>query len=142
MGLEIVINSLEKEYEIDSIPEGIYITGKLALNKVNKKIYRLKLNKEHSYFRLEYSANSNLVKFALTTDYSLEDNDNFKNMNLTDESGRKLLTIKFDEEFFLKNDSLYLKVFTQEKNIDSKLDSFVFKYLTAKNIDEFIPFLP
>ena len=143
MEIEININSPEKELGIEFIPEGMYIAGKLTSNKINKKIYKLKLNKARPYFRLEYSANSYFVKFALTSNYSSEKNDNFNIVDLhyyTEKgfSGRKEITIKFDEEFFNKNNSLYFIVFTKENIIDNKLDYFVFKYLTVKQVNEFI----
>ena len=64
IGLEVDAHSTAKEFGDDFIPEGVYISGR---NIMPIKIYKLKLKKENPCFKLEYSANSNYVKFILTS---------------------------------------------------------------------------
>ena len=136
-GLELDISSIEKEFGAEPVPEGIYLTGNLNNTLTGKKAYRLKLNTNNIYMRVEYSSNSHLIDFALSSDIEAEDNDNFTNINIIKENGRKVMIVKFDEEYFSKNnDSLYFIVHTKDQIPEPKLQYYVFKYITSQNIDD------
>ena len=137
IGLEVDAHSTAKEFGDDFIPEGVYISGR---NIMPIKIYKLKLKKENPCFKLEYSANSNYVKFILTSNTSSQVNDEFKNMELKDESGRKILNITFDEDYLSKHEYIFLVIFTYdlETNEESSLNYFIFKYMTGSSPDSFI----
>lgn len=139
VGLEVDAHSIAKEFGGDVIPEGVYISGR---NLYGIRMYKLKLNKDRPAFKLEYSANSNFIKFALTSNFSSEINDEFKNMQLRDESGRKVLNMTLDADYLAKNEYLYLLIYIDENRNtgeDDKLNYFVFKYVTAFTPAGFMP---
>ena len=138
IGLEVDAHSISKELGADVIPEGVYISGR---NTFGVKIYKVKLKKENPCFKLEYSANSNYVKFILTSDFTSEFNEEFKNMELRDESGRKFFNITFEADYLSKHEFLYLVIYSKEfrEGENDNLNYFVFKYMTAENPMGFLP---
>ena len=141
LGFELNIYSNLKTSGINSVPEGIYMTDKLSHSPNNKLIYLLQLDKNKTYIRIEYAANSDLFKFALSINKTSEKNDNFSKIKTEQKSGRNLITIKLDNKFFSSNNSLYFIVFSQEKNINSQLDYFSFRYTSVKEESSFMEFL-
>ena len=135
LGFEINIFSDMKTIGFSSASEGIYITGKLSQSGDNRLVYRIPCNKDKPYVRIEYAANSDFVKFALSENYESESSDKFEESKTEKKSGRNILKIKLSDDFFKKNDSdhtLFFIVFTKERNINRKLDYFTFKYLTQE----------
>ena len=144
LGFELDIYSDDKIKGLNYAPEGVYISGKLSNYKEKKLIYLLHCDKKRPYFRVEYAANSDLIKFALSNNSESIENDKFNNSKTEVKSGRNLLTIKLSEDFFSSeknNHTLYFIVFTNETNLDNKLDYFAFKYLSVKSENEFYEFL-
>ena len=139
MGLEVSIYSDFKTGGNNSIPEGIYLNGKVSTKADRKLIYRLQLDKDKPYIRIEYSSNSDLVNFALTSNIHNEYNDYFENLKVIEVTGRKLITAKLSPEVLSK--PLYFIVFKNGDNYDTRLDYFVFKYMTAKQESEFKDYL-
>ena len=137
-GLELDISSIEKEFGAEPVPEGIYLTGNLANTMFGKKAYLLKLDPNKHYLRIEYSSNSYFVNFALSSNVEAEENDNFTNINVTEEYGKNVMIVKFEDDYFSRNiTSLYFIVFTKHNNADSKLQYFVLKYLTLQKLESF-----
>ena len=78
----------------------------------------------------------------MSSDIEAEVNENFKYVNFTEESGRKIVTIIFETDYFSKNnDSLYFIEYSNEKYIYTKLHYYVLKYITSQSINEFYSFL-
>ena len=140
-GLELDISSLEKEFGAEPVPEEIYLTGNLNNSLLGRKTYRLKLNTNNIYLRIEYSANSYFVDYILSADIRAEESDPFNYVNIKEEYGRKVLIIQFDEEYFSKNnDSLYFTIFGKNRKTDPKLQYFVIKYVTSQTLESLTDF--
>ena len=141
IGLEADVHSLHLEEGRGFAPEGVYITGKLDIGKHARKIYRLKINRQNPYIRIEYSGISSVVKFALSFNHDSETTDKFKHQKFSEESGRKILIVKLSEEDFKKGELFFIAfqyLYNEEKNAD-KLDYYVFKYLTAPDSHSYLP---
>ncbi len=141
MGLELSVYSDFKMGGINPIPEGIYLNGKASKMKVDRLLYLLRKDKTKPYLRVEYSTNSDKINFILSTNIDSDQNDYFPDLKLEEISGRKLITVKLSDQFFNSNDDLYVIVLKKEPNINTKLDYFVFKYLTAEKESDFIEFM-
>ena len=141
LGFEINVFSDRKTSGDSPIPEGIFITGKLSQSKGKKLIYMIPCKKEKPFIRVEYAANSDFVNFVLSVNAESKITDEFKLKKEEVKGGRNLLTIQLDDNFFSVNNSLYFIVFSEEKNLDNKLDYFSFMYLTTENIENFWEFL-
>ena len=135
-GLEVSIYNEYKSSGESSIPQNVYLNGKLSVIENKRLVYLLELNKETPYLRVEYAANSDSINFALSSDAQSEENDNFNDIEEKEEFGRKVITVKLDDSFFDSQKSLYFIIFAND-NINSKLDYFVFKYITAKDKSDF-----
>ena len=135
IGLEADVHSIDLNGE-SAVPEGVYITGKLKSATEGKKIYRINVNKNKPFIRIEYSTNSVYVKFALSADSSSETTDNFEMKTITEASGRNILTVKLSEQNLKEYKFLYFVAFSEA--IVDGLDYFVFKYLTAKYESEYL----
>ena len=145
LGFELNVFSDKETSGLSHVPEGIYINGKLSQSKADrhKLKYMLRCDQNRPFFRVEYAAISDFVKFALNSNPDSEENENFQNIEMTKKNGRHLITVNLPDEFFSSNKSsynLYLIVFTKESSINEKLDSFSFKYL-SKEINGFFEFL-
>ena len=140
-GLELDISSVEKELGSEPAPEGVYLTGNLANTMFGRKVYRLKLNPNKIFLRIEYSSNSYFIDYALSSNIFSEKNDEFKKINTTEEYGKKVIIVEFDEEYFSKNsDSLFFTIFTKYNNEDPKLQYYVLKYINAQSLDDITSF--
>ena len=140
IGLEADVHSINLEAGKDFTPEGVYITGKLSSVIQGKKIYKIKINKQNPYIRIEYSTNSIYVKFALTFDFSSETTDDFEDKFISEASGRKILTVRLSQKN-LEKEYLYFVAFADkfvEDRYDERLDYFVFKYLTGNDLTSFL----
>ena len=141
-GLELDISSMEKELGSETAPEGVYLTGNLANTMFGRKIYRLKLDPNKIFLIVEYSSNSYFIDFALSSNLLSEENDHFDKFNITEEYGKKVMIIEFNEEYFSKNnDSLYFIVFTKYLSEDPKLQYFVLKYINSQNYEDITQYM-
>ena len=112
--------------------ERIYHYGEIHNEK--KIVYKLAGNKKYHLMRLEIGFNSNLINYSIKrinseTNYIYNDT----NLNIIKESsinGRGLLTIYFENV-----EDIYLTIFN--KDINSKLTNYVFKYIYAEKTGDF-----
>ena len=141
MGLELSVYSDFKMGGMNPIPEGIYLNGKASKINMDRLLYLLPKDKTRPFLRVEYSTNSDKIDFILSTDTNSNQNDYFPDLKLEEVSGRKLITVKLTDKFFNSEDKLYIIILKKEANINSKLDYFVFKYLTAERESDFIEFM-
>ena len=129
MGLEITVHSdyITKGYGF--VPEEVYFNGKLHYKQSKEAIYSLRTDSTKHYMRIEFSANSDKVKYILVTNTSLEESDvQFNNMT---EYGRQIIDI--DTKDYKQ---IYLKIFSKEQEI-YQLDNYVFKYSLANAVSSF-----
>ena len=142
LSLEINVLSEEPINGLNNASEGIYITGKLSQSKEKQLKYVLQCNKNTKYLRVEYAANSDYIQFALNSQFSKKENEDFQNMKKYKKNGRNIAEINFKDEFFSSENGLnvlYLTIFTNEDKLNNNLDDFSFKYSTSKlsdNIDK------
>ena len=129
MSLELNIYSGNK-----TISEGIYIMNKLSNSDNNKFIYLLNCDINRPYFSIQYSANSDLPKFVLSTNSQSEENDEIPGLTIDEGCGSYILKVKFDKNSIPESSSIFFIVFTKEKLFNKKLDYFSFKYMS--NIKE------
>ena len=132
LGLEINVYSNSEVPSGKPIQQGIYITGKLSYSTDKKLKYLLHLDKNRMYLAIQYSANSDSIKFALSTDPNKEKNDEIAGMKIKEMCGYNLLYLKFDEKNFPQN-GIYFIVFTKDSNLNKKLDYFTFIYYLSFN---------
>ena len=142
LSLEINVLSEVPINGLNNASEGIYITGKLSQSKEKQLKYVLQCNKNTKYLRVEYAANSDYIQFALNSQFSKKENEDFQNMKKYKKNGRNIAEINFKDEFFSSENGLnvlYLTIFTNEDKLNDNLDYFSFKYSTSKlsdNIDK------
>ena len=121
------------------VPEDIYINGKLSnKEQINNPyfIYKLKTDiLEKPVMRIEFSANSDFVKWDVFSDIQLQNKVDGERKYL---NGRYILTFQIPKN----NDNyLYLKIYNDDKTrIDPKLCNYVFKYTNGKSVYSFFEF--
>ena len=137
IGLELSIHS---DYLTDAygyIPEGLYFNGKVLTSDYNNTItYKLRYSKEKPNIRVEFSAVSDDVKYALTTNRDNEKSDD--SVIEKEENGRKILTI---DKNGISGKLLYFKIFTKNEKLNPKLDDYVFKYTSTNDTSAHTPFI-
>ena len=131
-GISVEVSVLKENQLDDFAPEYVYLNGKLS-NKENinnpQFVYKLKTNPANPAMRIEFSANSHLVKWEVYKDeglnYILEEEKVYLN-------GRYMMTFEVPEDVLSKNQPLYLKIFNDDAtNINPKLGNYVFKYMNG-----------
>ena len=88
LDFELNIFSEKKNLGFNTIPEGIYLNGKLTDIGNKKLVYLFQIEKNKPWLRVEYTSNSNLIKFLLSTNPENEQMDDFQNIETTEELGR------------------------------------------------------
>ena len=126
MGLEISIHSDFIMSGLENVPDGVYFNGKInqMLNKT--ALYSLKYDpnsKSNHFIIAEFSQISDKIQCAITTDENSEKTD-YSKVDQKKENGRQIFIIDTKD----LDKKLYFKIFTKEKNLDDKLDSYIFKY--------------
>ena len=129
LGLEVNVYSRSPNEEIIEVPERIFISGKLSYSNKNRLVYHLKLDRNKLYITIQCSANSNLLKFELSTNPDRKE-DVLDHPVPKDIIGIRLISVELDENNFPKN-GVYLIVSTDEKNITKPLDYFTFGYFLS-----------
>ena len=86
----------------------------------------------------QYSANSKLVKFVLSTNAESTKNDDFPDLTIAEEFGKTILTANISKIDI--NENLFFIIYA-EGNIDTKLDYFVFAYFLGKDKESFFDYL-
>ena len=131
MGLELSIYSNYKTLGINSVPEGIYLNGKISNAVSNRLTYRLDLDKNKPYLRIEFAANSRFINYTLTSDITSDKNDDTLNIGTSVECGRTIITATLTKEYLEKDKNLFFII--QSENIDPSLSYFVFQYICLEN---------
>ena len=139
LGIELSLHSDYLSKGNGFLPERVYFNGKI--NKADNKtlIYSLSTNEEKLYIILEYSSLSDKIEFVLTSDEKSYKNDDFSEFNIEKYNGRYIQIIKLDDYFFTLEKKLFLKIFTKEENLYEKIDTYIFKYYSAK--DKLSPYI-
>ena len=140
MGLEV---SLYSNFDINKglkqyAPEGVYLNGKLSLNK-KRVVYMLKYDSNNPYLRIEFSANTELIKWIISTNYNAEQNEELQIKQNVTYNGKTILTVNLDKKFFEQKKNLYLIIFSKE-NLKEKLRNYVFKYMNTQEESEYFPY--
>ena len=134
VGLELsALLNKELENEYVFAPEKVYVNGQ------NEMSYKLRVNKNRPYIRIEFSCNSECIDFFNKgydqSHKSIEPIQQEDNIN-----GRAIIT--FEIQNLEKTDYLYFIIFRhkEKKCLDPKLNHYIFKYMTAETIDQFFDF--
>ena len=138
LGFEVNIFSNESNGNI-SAKEGLFISGKLSDSSDNKIVYALKCYKNKQYMRIDYTANSKFIQFALSNKPGSTKNDDYKNLQIVEDGGVFTLTMSFDDKTFPKNEEIYFTVFTTTKDLKKELSHFSFKYSSSDIEPTIIP---
>ena len=134
ISMEVSILREQSESEQDfCVPESVYLNGKLSNS--HSFIYKLKTDPSNPFMNVEFSSNSDLVKWDLAYDKNLEKlilaNKQYLN-------GRYIMTFEVDSQILLEKKSVYLVVHNDRLNkISPKLGNYVFKYMNGKANDSF-----
>ena len=121
----------------------IYINGKIPYEQKGYIRYELnRINSFYKYMKIEFSANSEKIEFALNIFKGGEDIDKidfYKNntdfVNNDFYNGKTVIILKFDEDDIK---GVYLSVFNIKNshiNNEKKLSNFIFKYQISENND-------
>ncbi len=112
--------------------EKIYQYGKLDLAS-EKSVYRLRTSLTKKYMRVEFSANSGMINWAISKTPGKMDNDTFIEWSVKYANGRCMVTFLSKPE---ENDVLYLTVFHRKNKAKyQRLTNFVFKYINADQVN-------
>ena len=119
--------SILKENSEEIITEKKYQFGKIT-NEI--KSYKLKIDKSNSYMRIQFASNNNNIVLSINTEKNNKKNStNIKFDETKYERGKLFITFKKP----LNEDFIYLNIFSKDKNIDKKLNNYVFKYINSEN---------
>ena len=108
-------------------PENVYINGKLTNTEdINNPsfVYKLRAESTFKIMNIEFSANSDFVKWDLYTDAECKNKiDGMKVYS----NGRHLMSVPFPSD--MENNALYLKIYNDDRTkINPKLCNYIFKY--------------
>ena len=143
-GVSVEVSILKEQGEKESqlfAPEHVYLNGKLPNNNPRYR-YKLRTLQNNPYMRIEFSANNELIKYAIGTDENIEEHSKelleVENDYL---NGKYLMTFKIPESILLTDNGLFMVVYYKgEKELDSKLANYIFKYMNGKNKESFFSF--
>ena len=114
--------------------ERIYYSGQIKNEK--KIVYNLKGKENYHLMRLEFSSNSEYVKWSVKRTNNNNYMKNDTDLSFVTErwiNGRELLTMYIE-----KGEDIYLSVFLQNtKNVDVKLTNYIFKYINSDKNSNF-----
>jgi hypothetical protein len=121
------------------VPENVYINGKLSNNDhLGKTHFRHKLfvDKDNPLMLIEFSSNSEDVKWAVSKNPDEENNStSFNKIKEEFIDGKSKYLINITD--IVDNNSIYLNVFYKSKNPDDKINSklayYVFKYMRGND---------
>ena len=139
-GISVEITLLESSF---FAPQSVYINGKLSEDETNSDpiYYKLKADQEKKFMRVEFSANSNYVKWGVSSNKDYNSNTGILSPEESEENGRKFLTFEVPEEIFKNNENtLYLVVHWDNGKIKKDLGNYIFKYMNAISRENFFTF--
>ena len=114
--------------------EKLYQFGKIE-NKTVINSYRLRVDKNSNFMRIQFSANNPNIKYVISEEKNSKIKANYA-FNITKDGGKEFITFKRPNKDFI-----YLNVYCDEKPID-QLSNYVFKYINSKDVDKFFEYVP
>ena len=114
-----------KENSDELVAEKIYRFGKIINAEV--KSYKLNIDKSTEFMRIQFSSNSDNVKYAINLNKGDKKNTTDINFITKIERGKSFITFKKPKNV----DYIYLNVFLNDQNKDKKLNNYAFKYINA-----------
>ena len=142
ISMEVSILREQSENEQDfCVPEFVYLNGKLSNSEEVFKpsfIYKLKTDPSNPFMNVEFSSNSDLIKWDLAYDKELERKIQANKQYL---NGRYIMTFEVDSQILLEKKPVYLVVHNDGLNkINPRLGNYVFKYMNGQASDSFYYF--
>ena len=114
--------------------EKLYQFGKIEnTNTINS--YRLKVDNYTGFMRIQFSANSKYVKYAISETKNSKENAKYEFVR-KEEGGIEFITFKKPTKEYI-----YLNVFL-DKDAITELSNYVFKYINAKDDKNFYEYVP
>ena len=126
--IRLELTVAEKNSEIP-VTEKIYQYGNIKGDEIVS--YKLKVDNYTGYMRIQFSANSRNLDFALS------DSPNKKNNLITGIDKKEERGLHFFTFNKPNKDYIYMNVFAKDAKTDSKLNNYVFKYINAKEKESF-----
>ena len=141
-GANLEVSVLREQTTSESklfVPENVYINGKLSNNDhLGKTHFRHKLlvDKDNPLMLIEFSSNSENVKWAISKNANEEANStSLTKVNEAYIDGKSKYLINITD--IIDNNSIYLNVFYKANNSESKINPklahYVFKYMRGNN---------
>ena len=143
LGLEVGILKEPSENGEDLfVNDNVYYNGKFSNDKdISSHVfkYKLRYDTKNPKIRIEFSANSDLIKYAVTIDKnSKTDYEGLINVQKKYLNGRDIMTFEVPK---IGSNSLYLIIYHDKDNdINPKLTNYIFKYIFGNYINEFYEF--
>ena len=144
MELSILREQTDNDFEFFA-PENVYLNGKLSNSQDTSSpsfVYKLKIDHNKKYMRVEFAANSDYVKWDVCKDEGfkekIDENDelDFEYLN-----GRNLFTFRIPDDILEKKSPIYLHVYKDVNlNVNPQLTNYIFKYMNAEYKETFFSF--
>ena len=140
-GISVEVTLLESSF---FAPQSVYINSKLSEVESDEDLlfaYKLKAEKEKKFMRIEFSANSNYVKWGVSLNKNYNSNTGIIEPEEKEENGRSFLTFEVPQEIFTTyENTLYLVVHWDDGKIKKGLGSYIFKYMNGISRESFFTF--
>ena len=120
--------SILKENSDEITTEKMYQYGKI-LSKSSINSYKLKMDKETKFMRIQFASNSKNINFSINDKKGDKSNLADIKFSYKSERGKTFITFKKPEN----KEFLYLNIFAKdESKFNDKLNNYVFKYINAE----------
>ena len=140
-GISVEVTLLESSF---FAPQSVYINSKLSEVESNEEklsVYKLKAEKDKKFMRIEFSANSNYVKWGVSLNKNYNSNTGIIEPEEKEENGRSFLTFEVPQEIFTTyENTLYLVVHWNNGIIKEGLGNYIFKYMNGISRESFFNF--
>ena len=130
--IRLELTVVEKNTEIP-VTEKIYQYGSINGDEIIS--YKLKVDNYTGDMRIQFAATSKNVNFSISDSPNTKDNIELKNLEKKEETGKLFVTFNKPEK-----DYIYLNVYPVKKEVDSKLNNYVFKYMNSISRNNFFEY--
>ena len=139
LGVEVSVSKENSFEKVDYfVSENVYYNDKLSNKKDSTKtIYKLRIDRNRPYFRLEFASNYDNIKPTLYEDQNTT--KKITNIFFKFEYGKEIYSTKisnFDDLY------IYLVVDSGTKIPISKLTNYIFRYRNAEEAEQYASFKP
>ena len=130
--IRLELTAAEKNSEIP-VTEKIYQYGNIKGNEIIS--YKLKVDNSTGDMRIQFGRNSKYVNFAISDSPNKKENMTLKELDTKEDTGKSFITFNKPQK-----DYIYLNVYADNDNGDSRLNNYVFKYMNSNNRNNFFEY--